>query len=113
MQLKRSQEKDIYTTRIKKTSITSYAGLLPLSLPSIFLLAAKIISSRLLCNNCALSALFDDQPLLPLPPAATDDSSWTSDTFDRRPYFVIRSGFGGFVDTDGDACGVDGAGISG
>lgn len=99
-----------------------------LSLSSIFLRAANIISSLRRCSSCCLSFLFCDHagflpefaPVLVPAPASTGEGSIGADdpTFEERLYRVIRSGCEGFgltaaapgrapvdVDDRGGSCG--------
>jgi hypothetical protein len=82
------------------------------TLASIFLLAARIISSLLFCNNACRSPLFELQACFCFPlisDSPSDDSCRlpSSANFDFRLYRVMRSGCNGFADVvveDGDAC---------
>jgi hypothetical protein len=80
-----------------KTQIHIHQVFKTLSFSSIFLLAARIISSRLFCNRACLSFLLLDHACLFLTPTSDPDSdsdvlAGAADNLEARLYFVMRSG---------------------
>lgn len=89
-----------------------YAGAFPFSAASIFLLAANIISSLLLCRFACLSFR---SALHAFALGFSSDTSSTCSNLDAKLYLVIRSGLLGFgaLDAPGAAVGVRDAGGEG